>query len=299
MNTNQHWQQLLKEGSTLIPGFFDEATMGILKKRASDTVDGLAPEHRQRFKSTGSLCNFADHPQFADLISHPKVMQLLADFGARDPRWLSGYLVSKPGGGPPLFWHQDWWGWDHDISYKPEPISLFFMLYLTDTTPENGCLRAIPGSHIKAHELHDLPDAHGESLSRFENPEDPAYASHGDETAVKVMAGDLLVGDSRLLHGAYANTVEAERPLLISWYIPDFSALPESIQSRFNSIYLRHELDVDAGELQPQTTEDWSKQDYLHVKGLAPLYHGDAAPTNWCRRPEMKKMQPWRDDVSE
>mgnify|MGYP000232866786 CR=1 FL=1 len=293
MNTQHHWQEIIEGGSTIIKGFYDKPMMDKLKARSKETISGLSVVHRERFKSNGTLCNFADHPQFADLISQPRVVELLKAFGGTDPRWLSGYLISKPSGGPPLFWHQDWWGWDHDISYKPEPISLFFMVYLTDTTPENGCLRAIPGSHTKAHPLHRLDDGHGEDLARYENPDDPAYASHGDEVAVEITSGDLLIGDSRLLHGAYANTVKAERPLLISWYIPSFDTLPESIQARFQSIYLRQDLDVDAGERAPITTEDWSEQDYRHVKGMAPLYQGNAMPTSWCRRPDLNKMQPW------
>jgi hypothetical protein len=293
MNISKHWQEVLEQGSTIFPQFIDKETIEDLQKRAKTSLNNLSSSHRERFKSTGSLCNFADHPEFADLISNPKFMALLKGFGAKDPRWLSGYLISKPGGGPPLFWHQDWWGWDNAISYQPEPISLFFMIYLTDTTKENGCLRAIPGSHLKAHELHDLPSAHGENLSLYKDPHDPAYAAHPDEVAVEIKAGDLLIGDSRLLHGAYANTVAAERPLLISWYLPNFSALPEDIQARFNDIYLRKGLDVDAGEVTPKTTEDWPASLYKYVEDVAPHYTGQAEPTKWSRRPNMDLMQSW------
>jgi hypothetical protein len=293
MNISKHWQEILSQGSTIIPQFLDEKIIEYLQLRAKASLHKLSTKHRQRFKSTGSLCNFADHPEFADLISHPQFMALLKAFGARDPRWLAGYLISKPGGGPPLFWHQDWWGWDNAISYQKEPISLFFIIYLTDTTPQNGCLRAIPGSHVKAHELHRLPDAHGENLSQYKDPNDPAYAAHLDEVAVEIKAGDLLIGDSRLLHGAYANRVEAERPLLILWYLPNFSGLPEDIQARFNYIYLRKGLDVDGGEIAPTSTEDWPVSLYRYVDGIAPLYTGQAKPTQWCRRPNMDSMQPW------
>ena len=296
MNVSKHWQEILEQGSTILPQFIDKRMIEDLQLKAKDTLHKLSSTHRKRFKSTGSLCNFADHPEFADLISYPKFMELLERFGAKDPRWLSGYLISKPGGGPPLFWHQDWWGWDDPISYQPEPISLFFMIYLTDTTPENGCLRAIPGSHVKAHELHDLSDAHGENLSLYKDPSDPAYTAHPDEVAVEIKVGDLLIGDSRLLHGAYANSVNIERPLLISWYLPNFLDLPEDIQARFNDIYLRKGLDVDAGEVAPTTTEDWPSELYKYVEGVAPLYDGKAKPTLWCRRPNMNLMQPWPNE---
>lgn len=295
MNIEIHRQELLETGSTIIKQFIDKQIIESLQLRANAIIHQLSSEHRQRFKSSGTLCNFADHPEFADLISYPKFLQVLTGFGAKDPRWLSGYLISKPAGGPPLFWHQDWWGWDNPISYQPEPISLFFMVYLTDTTPVNGCLRAIPGSHIKAHELHCLPDAHGENLSRYKDANDPAYAGHSDAIKVEIKTGDLLIGDSRLLHGAYANTVNAERPLLISWYVPNFAALPENIQARFNDIYLRKDLDVDGGEHKPRTTEDWPASLYKFVDGLAPLYFGSEPPAQWRRRPDMSRMKPWNN----
>ena len=36
--------------------------------------------------------------------------------GLQGTRFSSGYVISKPAGGPALFWHQDWWGWRHPIS---------------------------------------------------------------------------------------------------------------------------------------------------------------------------------------
>ena len=62
-----------------------------------------------------------------------------------------------------LFWHRDWWGWNHPVSYgDPVPQQVFLMYYTVDTTPGNGCLRLIPGSHLERHPMHDaVPDAYG------------------------------------------------------------------------------------------------------------------------------------------
>src|SRR3546814_4247629 len=88
------------------------------------------------------------------------------------------------------------------------------MIYLTDTTRENGCLRVIPGSHRHDHPLHHLEAAHSAELQGFLNPDNPAFAAHPDEVAVPVTAGDVLVGDARLIHSAYGNATVHERPLL-------------------------------------------------------------------------------------
>ena len=81
---------------------------------------------------------------------------------------------------------------------------VFVMIYLQDTTPQNDCLHVIPGSHKKLHDLHHV-NAHTESLSRVENPRDGLFKSLPDQAAIPVNSGDVIVGDARLIHGAFPN----------------------------------------------------------------------------------------------
>src|SRR3546814_7805167 len=111
-------------------------------------------------------------------------------------------------------WSSDVCSSDLPESYKARPQQWFAMIYLTDTTRENGCLRVIPGSHRHDHPLHHLEAAHSAELQGFLNPDNPAFAAHPDEVAVPVTAGDVLVGDARLIHSAYGNATVHERPLL-------------------------------------------------------------------------------------
>src|SRR3546814_18174075 len=91
------------------------------------------------------------------------------------------------------------------------------MIYLTDTTRENGCLRVIPGSHRHDHPLHHLEAAHSAELQGFLNPANPAFAAHPDAVAVPVTAGDAPVGDTRLSHSASGNATRHEGPRLSLW----------------------------------------------------------------------------------
>lgn len=168
-------------------------------------VSALPERHRLEYRSQGSLVNFGDQPEFAHLISHAEILQLLQALDFNDIRWLAGYLISKPAKSPALFWHQDWRGWDHRMSYQTGIFGPGVMIYLTDTGKENGCLRVIPGSHRCRHPLHDLPKAHEKTLSTFAQPGDVAYQSDASEVAVSVKLGDVVLMDPRLLHGAYAN----------------------------------------------------------------------------------------------
>src|SRR5579859_5736464 len=101
-------------------GVFDARFMDQLLLRAHATLFRETADAREAVKSNGSLIHLADNPEYADVIASPLLLELLRDCGATDPRFTGGFLISKPGGGPPLFWHQDWWGWDDDLSYNPK-----------------------------------------------------------------------------------------------------------------------------------------------------------------------------------
>lgn len=284
-------EQLRQQGFVAIPGVFSATEMDALRKTSDAVLKGTSDEHRERFRSNGSLCNLAELPEYADLLSDSRLLEALHALGAEDIRWTSGYLISKPPGGAPLFWHQDWWGWDSTISYSDAPAQLFVMIYLTDTRIENGCLRVIPGSHRKAHPLHHLSAAHTKALATEVDNQNPAYASHPDELAVSVRSGDVVIGDSRLLHSAYANTTEHERPLLTLWYIPNWGSLPDDVQATLRDIYERKVVDIDDGEDDLPTCEAWPASAFEQIRELIPRVDGDHAPLRWNRIPDTTRMQ--------
>ena len=228
----------------------------------------------------------ADYPAFGELVAYPRTLEIFAGLGFGDPRFSSGYIISKPPGGPPLFWHQDWWGWDDPLSYTDAVAQVFLFYYLTDTTRENGCLRVVPGSHRRRHQLHDAPAAHDDALARVTDPGDPIYQSVAEEVAVPVRAGDVVIGDARLLHGAYANSGDSERTLLTLWYHPNFSALSAPIQARIYSVFKREGNDTDPAGPGKLTPDNWPAAEHERIADLLPIYDGDAAPQDWNRTPE-------------
>lgn len=279
-------QQLLKDGYCVIERVLDDAILDDLQKLSSDALKATSATHRTENRSQGSLINIADHPGYAALIGHAKAREVLERLSSADPRFSSGYLISKPPSGPPLFWHQDWWGWDDPISYTDEIAQVFFMYYLTDTTPENGCLRVLPGSHRRRHALHDADAAHGESLSRVDDPADPLYGSFADEVPVPVRAGDLVVGDARLLHSAYANGSDQERSLITLWFHPNFKNLPAGMRARIREVFDRQAVDTDPGGAQSMTLDDWPEASRKPITDLFPSHASGVEPHAWNRTPD-------------
>jgi len=270
-------------------GVLDPSLMDSLLLRAQATLFRATAESREAVKSNGSLIHLADNPEYADVIAAPALLQLLRDCGATDPRFTGGFLISKPGGGPPLFWHQDWWGWDDDSAYQPRAHQLFAMIYLTDTGVGNGCLRVIPRSHRLDHLLHHLETAHSETMQAYENPSNPAYADHPDQLAVPVKAGDVLIGDARLIHGAFANRTGGERPLLTLWFMPHWSSMPPEMRALAYKGFMRGD-DIPSSVASPSTFLDWPEPLKSRIAHLLPPDDGGVAPMRWNRIPDFARL---------
>src|SRR5882757_6160021 len=120
---------------------------------------------------------------------------------ARDLRWISGYVSVKDPHSPPLWWHQDWWAWDHPVSFQREAAQVAVLCYLSDTTVDTGALRVIPGSHVASVPLHRvLPEAHSDDSTALDLAH-PAMTDDPDQVTFELRAGDAVVADYRLLHG--------------------------------------------------------------------------------------------------
>ena len=267
-------EQLLKDGFCKFENVVTPEMMDELRRVTDDLLDKAAPSDLAyvRYQGSNVEVNYQD-PVFAKLFAWPQTMAAIASVGYPNPKLLSGHLLSKPPQGPALYWHQDWAGWSDPSSAWLEPPQIFVMYYLTSTRRENGCLRVLPGSHLKRNPLHDiLPEAHTEA-SYTASMDSPGFSIRPDEIDVRVTAGDILVGDARVLHSAHANQTDARRSCLTIWYFPDFERLSEPIQALFarkTPTELPHWWEGDAGK---------------PVERLVPWYKGTKEPLQWNRVP--------------
>ena len=264
-------QQLDRDGFCLLEGVIDDGMIERLREVTDRVIARQEAAHFERQRAQGSLIRVTEDPFMARLIAYRPILQALARLGFPDPKWGSGFIISKPPKSPPLFWHQDARFWDDPISYTPRTIQCFLMIYLVDTTRHNGCLRLIPGSHLKRPRLHDaLPDAHEDDLSRAADTAHLAFQRAEGEVDVPVKAGDVVMGGARLLHAAHGNNSDQRRTNITLWYYPDYANLPESIRA-----YL---ADSD-------WPADWQAHNGDLLEPLRPVYAGDAAPIRLNRKP--------------
>lgn len=230
---NDKYAQLVEDGFCLFPEVLDTAMQRSLREVTGYLLEQQDEEAKRRQRATGSMIPTTADPFFAELIAYPPALEALATLGYTQPTFSDGYVISKPPHSPQLFWHYDWFAWEDPRSYEPEPMQLFLMYYLTDTTPDNGCLRVVPGSHRRHNALHDLLAApHSRELAEAQDMNRPEFSRRPDEVDVPVRAGDLLIGDARILHAAHSNQTTQRRTLLTLWYQPDLQSLPERIQAQ-------------------------------------------------------------------
>lgn len=262
------YEQLVRDGFYTFPKILDDRMLDRLRGATDSLLAAQTEEQQRRQRSTGSMVPLSktEDPVFAELILWQPALDALRSVGYDRPTYTDGYIISKPGGGPRLFWHYDWFAWEDPSAFKPAAPQLFFMYYLTDTRQENGCLRVIPGSHVRHNALHDeLSAPHSEALARAEDTDRPEFSTRPDEVDVPVNAGDLLIGDARILHAAHANTTGERRTLLTLWYQPDFQSLPERIQAQM--VAKTHAI-----------PEAWPTDVRERVRQMNPLYSGAAQP---------------------
>ncbi len=99
-------------------------------------------------------------------------------------------------------WHQDFSYW---VTEDNRPLMLNCMLQIDPSTPENGCLQMVPGSHRHGLMRHDQE---GKVFSRFL----PGYFQPRDDAVpVPLRAGSAIFFGPLVVHGSDANRSGQDR----------------------------------------------------------------------------------------
>lgn len=212
-------QPLLEELRTWSDGVFERVTVDPKYRYQGSDLHVYTAEKWAKMGREPDEKNFAD-PIVNKLIEQPLQKEICQQMQLEGLHSSGGIIIlSKPAYGPPLYWHQDFMDWNSPIAATPWPTKIFLSYYMTDTTRENGCLRVIPGTHRKRIDLHDtLPDAHEVEIQAIDDLSHPVFADRPDAIDVPMKAGDLIIADARLMHGAWPNQTDQRRTLLLAWH---------------------------------------------------------------------------------
>lgn len=213
---------------------------------ASDHVAWLEQQHPDvRPEHLGHIY-LRDDPFWVRLISDDRLVDLASQFVGDDVALFASHYISKPPfTGQQVLWHQD------SAFWPLEPMEVVTLWLAVDhSTPENGCVRLIPGSHT-------LDTAALRERKDVENVLGAEIAVDVDESRAVDMVlapGDVEVHHPKIVHGSNANTSPNRRCGLTIRYIPTSTRITADERPYPSAFLLRG--DPGANSYQPRPAFD-------------------------------------------
>lgn len=139
-----------------------------------------------------------------DLATHTHILDTVEDIIGSNILVHSSTVFSKyPGDNKFVSWHQD----IYNLGLS-EPRLVSAWVALTDSTPANGCLRLLPGTHLRDYEHLQRPHQDNllglglNALGEFDM---------GTAVDVELQAGEMSFHHANIVHGSNPNTTSTPR----------------------------------------------------------------------------------------
>ncbi len=149
------------------------------------------------------------------IVSHPNVLDAVESvLGPNLLVWDTGWFSKMPGEGKYVAWHQD------SLYFGLHPPHLTTAwIALTESIPENGCLRVIPRSHERVFS-HRETESQGNLLSRGQEIAVEVHESEAVDLNLK--PGQLSLHHVGIVHGSNVNGSDIPRiGLAVRYLTPD------------------------------------------------------------------------------
>ena len=213
-------EQVIRHGYCVVDDILTDAFLQEVRDESDRLMENYVTPEEFKYQGQHVTARGEDNEVIQRLLDWPASRQTLEQLGFGDFASSGGIIIlTKDPGEPALYWHQDWMQWKDPFSVSPWPQIMFVSYYMTDTSVENGCLKVIPGSHLKRHELHDqLVPAHEQGARFIDEDHEVMFSEHPDQVNVMVKAGSLVLADARLLHSAHRNQTDVRRTLILAWH---------------------------------------------------------------------------------
>lgn len=193
---------------------------------------------------------------------HPKILDVVEDLIGPNIMVLSSRFWMKPGrDGSFVSWHQD------SAYFGLDPHELVTVwLALTDSNPENGCVRVIPGTHRGKTYSHIETFDEKNLLARGQSIEEIDASSAVDLT---LKAGQFSCHHERIVHGSATNNMDTMRSGIGIFYFP---AHARSTLGRRPADLVRGVDEWGHWDADPTPTEDRDAQILAHVREAGVRY---------------------------
>ncbi len=213
--TAEMGQSFARDGFVIVPNLFRRAEVQVFKEGIRAILDQVkreeiaAKKDPREILATGVYVGLAARSGlFRQAVRDERLIDILAAILGPNIEFLSDKVVFKDTerhlASP---WHQDWpyWQGTHKISV---------WVALDDATPENGCLKLLPGSH-RSSVVHDGDNSDGAGFGHRIRPD--AVDESAAMTAALEAGGAVFFHDL-ILHASHPNTAHRERWIWVPTY---------------------------------------------------------------------------------
>ncbi len=179
-------------------------------------------------------------PWLWDMVHEPAIVDTAEDLLGPDLLCLGTSFIAKSGlDGRHVTWHQDATHW-----HLSEPRAVTAWVAFTSSTRRNGCVRAIPGSHIRPLPHHDSGDR-SNMLGMREEVTSPVDT----ERAVDIVLepGEMSLHHPLVVHGSEPNQSDLSRIGFAIRYVPSGVALGSGLRNSATLVRGR-----DYGHFEPE-----------------------------------------------
>ena len=162
-------------------------------------------------------------PAFLDYADAPAILDMVEQLIGPDiALWNMSFFAKPARSGKRTPWHQDGEYW------PIQPLATCTVwLALDDSTPENGCLRVIRGSHTaRALRAHNTLASDDVTLTQ---ELDPSEYDEADAVEIVLRAGQVSLHDVYLLHGSEPNRSSRPRRGMTMRFMPTTSVFDRDL----------------------------------------------------------------------
>ena len=196
---------------------------------------GRRPEHLV-LRWGGGANALPTDAEFLDYVRTPEFLDLVGQLLGPDLICWGAHVFCKPAGdGLEVPWHQDGEYWP----IRPLATCTVW-LALDAATPENGCLRLVPGSQrgqsVYHHRLEERPERAINMMI-----DDPRFDEAGAVDVV-LEPGQMSIHDVYMVHGSTANRSAKRRAGLAIRYMPASSLYDRSIKRKGGAAAIRQDM---------------------------------------------------------
>jgi non-haem Fe2+, alpha-ketoglutarate-dependent halogenase len=208
-------------------------------------------------------------PFLWDIVHDARVLDAVEDLLGPDILcYGSSFIIKDPDDGRYVAWHQDatYWG-------LSEPLAVTVWIAFTPSTPENGCVRVLPGTHRDP-----LPHENSRDPQNLLGRRERVLTAIEEDRAVDLVLapGEASMHHVLILHGSNPNRSAGRRVGFSVRYIPAHVAVAGSSPNSATLVRGRNkgtfELEVPPeGEFHPDAV---ARHSAILRRGMATIFEG-------------------------